>query len=56
MIVGTMKDYLETKDDESTCLVYTGLLETLEYLKIESVMGENKTYIWMYIVVFIMNQ
>jgi hypothetical protein len=40
---------LKPKDDESTCLVYTGLLEELEYLKIEtrlidemfaSVMGE----------------
>ncbi len=40
---------LEPKDDESTCLGYTGLFEELEYLKIEtrsigekfaSVMGE----------------
>jgi hypothetical protein len=27
---------LEPKDNESTCLVYTGLLEELEYLKIET--------------------
>jgi hypothetical protein len=40
---------LKTKGEESTCLVYTGLLEELEHLKIEtrlidemfpSVMGE----------------
>jgi hypothetical protein len=27
---------LKPKDDESTCLTYTGLLEELEYLKIET--------------------
>ena len=48
MIVGVMKDQ-KPKDDESTCLTYTGLFEELEYIKIEkrlidekfaSVMGE----------------
>jgi hypothetical protein len=47
MSVGVMKD--KTKDEESTRLGYTGLLEELEHLKIEttlidemfgSVMGE----------------
>ena len=27
---------LQPKDDESTCLTYTGLIEELEYLKIDS--------------------
>jgi hypothetical protein len=27
---------LEPKDDESTCVTYTGLIEELEYLKIET--------------------
>ena len=27
---------LKPKDDESTCLAYTGLLEELEHLKIET--------------------
>ncbi len=33
---------LEPKDDESTCLVYTGLLEELEYLKIETRLIDEK--------------
>jgi hypothetical protein len=46
---------LKPKDDESTWLVYTGLLEELEYLKIEtrlidekfaSVLGECVIWIW----------
>ena len=32
----------ETKDDESTCLSYTGLLEALEYLKIETRLIDEK--------------
>jgi hypothetical protein len=33
---------LNPKDEESTCLSYTGLLEELEYLKIETrVIGEK---------------
>ena len=33
---------LKPKDDESTCLAYTGLLEELEYLKIETRLIDEK--------------
>jgi hypothetical protein len=33
---------LEPKDDESTCLVYTGFLEELEYLKIKTRLTDEK--------------
>jgi hypothetical protein len=33
---------LEPKDDESTCLEYTGLIEELEYLKIETRLIDEK--------------
>ncbi len=33
---------LELKDDESTCLTYTGLLEELESLKIETTLIDEK--------------
>ncbi len=33
---------LEPKDDESTCLTYTGLIEGLEYLKIETRLIDEK--------------
>jgi hypothetical protein len=33
---------LKPKDDESTCLTYTGLLEELEYLKIETRLIDEK--------------
>jgi hypothetical protein len=33
---------LEPKDDESTCLTYTGFLEGLEYLKIETRLIDEK--------------
>jgi hypothetical protein len=33
---------LEPKDDESTCLAYTGLLEELEYLKIVTRLIDEK--------------
>jgi hypothetical protein len=33
---------LEPKNDESTCLTYTGLLEELEYLKIETRLIDEK--------------
>jgi hypothetical protein len=33
---------LEPKDDESTCLAYTRLLEELEYLKIETRLIDEK--------------
>jgi hypothetical protein len=33
---------LKPKDDESTCLVYTGFLEELEYLKIETRLIDEK--------------
>ncbi len=34
--------YLKPKDDESTGLVYTGFLEELEYLKIETRLIDEK--------------
>jgi hypothetical protein len=33
---------LEPKDDESTCLTYTGFLGELEYLKIETRLMDEK--------------
>jgi hypothetical protein len=33
---------LEPKYDESTCLTYTGLIEELEYLKIETRLIDEK--------------
>jgi hypothetical protein len=33
---------LETKDDQSTSLIYTGLFEELEYLKIETRLIDEK--------------
>ncbi len=33
---------LKPKDDESTCLAYTGLLEELEYLKIDTRLIDEK--------------
>jgi hypothetical protein len=33
---------LKPKDDESTCLTYTGFLEELEYLKIETRLIDEK--------------
>jgi hypothetical protein len=33
---------LKPKDDKSTCLVYTGFLEELEYLKIETRLIDEK--------------
>jgi hypothetical protein len=33
---------LKPKDDESTCLAYTGLIEELEYLKIETRLIDEK--------------
>jgi hypothetical protein len=33
---------LKPQDDESTCLAYTGLLEELEYLKIETWLIDEK--------------
>jgi hypothetical protein len=33
---------LNPKDDESTCLTYTGFLEELEYLKIETRLIDEK--------------
>ena len=33
---------LKPKDDESTCLTYTGLIEELEYLKIETRLIDEK--------------
>ncbi len=41
MIVGVMKDK-NIKDDDSTWLAYTGLLEELEYLKIETRLIDEK--------------
>jgi len=41
MIIGCDKR-LKTKDDESTCLAYTGFLEELEYLKIETRLIDEK--------------
>jgi hypothetical protein len=42
MIVGVINKRLKPKDDESTCLTYTGLLEELEYLKIETRLIDEK--------------
>ncbi len=33
---------LKPKDDESTCLTYTGFLEELEYVKIETRLIDEK--------------
>ncbi len=40
--VSSYDERLKPKDDESTCLAYTGLLEELEYLKIETRLIDEK--------------
>jgi hypothetical protein len=40
--IKSIKRELKPQDDESTCLVYTGLLEGLEYLKIETRLIDEK--------------
>ncbi len=53
---------LEPKNDESTYLVYTGLFEELEYLKIETRLIDEKFasvidgWVWFRCFLFIMNQ
>ncbi len=40
--MSVQSERLKPKDEESTCLAYTGLLEELEYLKIETRLIDEK--------------
>jgi hypothetical protein len=42
MIVGVINKRLKPKDDESTCLTYTGLVVELEHLKIVTRLIDEK--------------